>query len=89
MAILKRYNSTTEEFELVDSGAINDGTTRITPNDILDLDPEIEKISGGTVGEQTELIPPFRESDIAVKVISGGQVGTEMVFRLNCGNVTD
>jgi lysophospholipase L1-like esterase len=37
MSILKRYNTDTSQWEAIDSGAINDGSLRITPNQIGNL----------------------------------------------------
>jgi hypothetical protein len=54
MSILKRYNTDTSQWEAIDSGAINDGSLRITPN-------QIGNLSNLTTTEKSNLVGAVSE----------------------------
>jgi hypothetical protein len=54
MSILKRYNTDTSQWEAIDSGAINDGSLRITPN-------QFGILSNLTTTEKTNLVGAVSE----------------------------
>lgn len=61
MGIQKYYNEATNQWEAIDSGAINDGTVKFTPTDVKNIDDKVGSLTA-------QLAQKAQQDDVYLKV---------------------